>query len=122
MTQPNGELEFNTVSETRTSDSEGPAKHFGNTEAGIAEKVREEVAHLPGINQHEIEFYAMTTVQEDDKGRMFVEDKQGMVRYFLEEGYVETTATHEERVAVANNNQRELAVSEMLPNQTTVGR
>lgn len=105
-------IRYDAEDSTQTVTPDAPAAHTPSPEAGIADRVREKAAEL-GVNPEFIEFPPIVEPQTDDEGRLYVEDMNNVVRYFLEEGRVEPTSDHTERHIVAGNNQRKLEMRDM---------
>lgn len=86
------------------------------TESPLIEKIMRHVKAHPELRPHHVDFPDVLTLSQDDKGH-FVEDLNGVVRWYIGDETLETTESFEEHCAVVNQNQHSATTLEGLIQQ-----
>lgn len=89
--------------ETRTRRNDPMYTAFA-MESALIEKIMDHVEAHPHLRARNVNFPDILTLDEDDKG-YYVEDLNGIARWYIGEGMLEVTETFEEHRAVVSQNQ-----------------
>lgn len=105
-----------TSREQQPTSEQDVAKQLMETDSAIAKRVKEIVrTEVDDVSVDMVEFGPVMTLQDDDDGQYYVEDLNGVIRYYIGTGTLVPTAELEEsRTVVAQNQHSQTGLRGLL--------